>query len=233
MAKKRTPKPPQTRDLNRSIIGLDDLARRPGTRIRRPVLIVCEGKKTEQIYLNALRSHYRLATVEVEIHGEGAGPLAVVEQAIELAERRRRNRKHGPTAMPAFAEIWCVFDREANNEPRDFRQAIRLAETHRIRLAVSNPAFEYWYLLHFIETDRAFQHADDVLVELRRPGRLVGYEKHHNVFAILREHTTNAYERAERLYDRCSARDDDQFPNPSTLVHQLIGGIIAMTPYYR
>src|SRR5438034_11790193 len=100
MAKKTTSKPRQTRDANRPIIGLDDLARRPGTKIRRPVLIVCEGKKTEQLYLNALRSHYRLATVEVEIHGEGAGPLAVVERAIELDHRRRRDMKRGKTNAP-------------------------------------------------------------------------------------------------------------------------------------
>ena len=35
-------------------------------------------------------------------------------------------------------------------------QALGSAEHEGLRLAVSNPAFEFWYLLHFLYTDREF-----------------------------------------------------------------------------
>ena len=126
-----------------------------------------------------------------------------------------------------------MFDREAANEPKYFGQAITLAQANNIQLAISNPSFEYWYLLHFIESDRGFQDSGEVEAELKRPGRLVGYEKHHDVFPLLRHRTTDAHDRAERLYGRCCRRDNDLFPNPITLVYKLVGGIIAMKPYSR
>ncbi len=44
-------------DTGQRAVGLDALARR-------------EGEQTEQIYFNQLRTHYRLATVDVTIHNE-------------------------------------------------------------------------------------------------------------------------------------------------------------------
>lgn len=229
------PKPKQTQQARptpktteRPPIGLDALARRAGTSVRRPVLIVCEGKKTEQIYLNALRQYYRLATVDVHIHGEGAGPLQVVRRALELIAVRQKAARKDRDLQP-YAETWCVFDREAANEPAGYREALALAVQAQIGLAVSNPSFEYWYLLHFVETSRAFQHAAEVETELCKPHCLPGYQKWQNVFHLIHERTEIAHDRAERLYQRHSDRGHDPHPNPSTLVYRLVAGIIALT----
>lgn len=147
---KRQQSPTKSSPAGRKAIGLEALARRPGNRMRPPVLIVCKGKKTEQLYLNPLRAYYRLSTVDIAIQGEGAGPLEVVQRAIELASERRRAARR-ETSLLDYEEVWCVFDREASNEPAGYREALNLADTHDIRLAISNPAFEYWYLLHFVE----------------------------------------------------------------------------------
>ncbi len=226
-------KPPNAsaRPSGRTVIGLDDLARRTGTRIRRPVLIVCEGEKTEKVYLEALRAHYRLSTVDVKIYGEGAGPLEVVQRAINLIAERRRAAKRDRNALPPYEEAWCIFDREGANEPRGFRDAIQLAARHQIRLAISNPSFEYWYMLHYVTTDRPFQDGQELKSELRR--YIAGYSEAMEVFHLLRERTTEAHDRAERLYTRHPDRERDTYPNPCTLVYQLIGGIIAMTTYRR
>lgn len=42
----------------------------------------------------------------------------------------------------------------------------------------SNPAFEFWLLLHFVFTDRQFRNCDEVITELKKNGRLEKYEKH-------------------------------------------------------
>lgn len=58
-------------------------------------------------------------------------------------------------------ECWCVFDVEWPRHHPHLAQAIRLAEDHGIRLAISNPCFELWLILHlddhtsFIDTKPA------------------------------------------------------------------------------
>ncbi|MEG1909449.1 MAG: RloB domain-containing protein [Bacteroidales bacterium] len=41
----------------------------------------------------------------------------------------------------------------------------------------SNPAFEFWLLLHFMYTDRQFCNCDEVITELKKNGRIENYEK--------------------------------------------------------
>lgn len=198
--------------------------------MRRPVLIVCEGEKTEAIYFQALRRYYRLRTVDVTVHAEGGGPLEVVRRAIALFEERKRSWKR-TRAEPPYEEIWCVFDREASNEPHGFRDALQLAANHKIQLAISNPSFEYWYLLHFVETSRPFQDARDVERELCSAHYIPNYQKNKDYFAVLRDRTNEAHDRAERLYVRHPDRESDPYPNPSTLVYQLVAGMIIMASY--
>lgn len=47
----------------------------------------------------------------------------------------------------------------------------------------SNPAFEFWLLLHFIFTDRQFRNCDEVIAELKKNGRLEKYEKSIEYFS--------------------------------------------------
>lgn len=45
-------------------------------------------------------------------------------------------------------QLWCVFDCD-DNKDSELQAAILYAEKHGYKIAYSNPAFEYWYLLHF------------------------------------------------------------------------------------
>lgn len=42
----------------------------------------------------------------------------------------------------------------------------------------SNPAFEFWLLLHFVFTDRQFRNCDEVITELKRMVVLKSTKKH-------------------------------------------------------
>lgn len=56
--------------------------RKPARAPYAKVLIVCEGEKTEPLYFNGLRDHYRLNSTNVEVTGEcGPDPLAVFNHA--------------------------------------------------------------------------------------------------------------------------------------------------------
>ena len=47
-----------------------------------------------------------------------------------------------------YDQCWVVFDKD-DFPARDFNQAILLAERNGFRVAYSNQAFEFWFLLHF------------------------------------------------------------------------------------
>jgi len=136
----------------------DDLRRRPPTRRGRAIiLIVCEGVETEYRYFEAMRKRQGLISVSIEVARSGRQSERLVEQAVDLRQRRAQQ----PDALP-YEEAWCVFDREAANEPADFPAAIKRAEREQLALAISNPCFEYWYLLHYRETNAPFRDADEV-----------------------------------------------------------------------
>jgi len=76
---------------------------------------------------------------------------------------------------------------------------------------------QYWYLLHFSETNRPYYHAGDLLDDLRR--HLPQYENQQKQYTRLRERTRDVI---ERLYGGHPDRERDLYPNPSTLVLRLV-----------
>ena len=135
---------------------------------RERILIVCEGDKTEPKYFESLRAEFKLGTVIVVEGGEwGSAPISVVDYALsrdERVSRRRKTRQKGQTSEPPFGEVWCVFDVDQHES---FHRAVDKARANGLELVVSNPAFEYWYLLHFKETDRPFADASEVISHSR------------------------------------------------------------------
>jgi hypothetical protein len=199
-----------------------DLRRqRPTREARTLILIVCEGEKTEFRYFEAMRQSKGLRTVAIEVTGAGRQ----CEQLIEHAVKLRRQRQKDANTLP-YDEVWCVFDREAANEPEHFRRSIERAGRESINVAVSNPSFEYWYLLHYRETNQPFHNADDVCRALRHHECMPGYQKNQEVFERLDSYMNVALERAARLYEGHPDCEHDRFPNPSTLVYQLIRRLI-------
>lgn len=118
------------------------------------VLIVCEGEKTEPNYFNALRIKLRLSTVEVEVVGKEVGSAAtsVVGGAKERRARRKRQAKRSPSLV-AYDSVWCVMDVEVPQQ-ETLDDALVTARDNGLKVILSNPCFEYWYLLHYTKTGR-------------------------------------------------------------------------------
>lgn len=194
-------------------------ARQPGARPpQERVLIVCEGQKTEPIYFKALRNHLRLTTVEIE--GVGMGHLKL----IKYAQSRRKDDR-------GLDEVWCVFDVETQSEKSTFAAAVSMADDIGIKLAVSNPAFEYWFLLHYLETDQPFGSPDEVRQRLRQADCLPNYEKNIDIFKSLLPKLDVAIQRAEHLSGGRS--QEERFPNSSTTVVELVKKLISMSQQSR
>ncbi len=118
--------------------------------IRKPkktLLVFCEGERTEPEYLNALKrqpSVRDVASVDLRVEtGQGGSvPLTLVSLAVDA--RRRARDEDGE-----IDEFWCVFDVEWPRNHPGLKEAIERARQNNIKLAISNPCFELWLILHY------------------------------------------------------------------------------------
>lgn len=212
LARKKKPSGRKKSKRSRSI---REMYRRTGTRDpRRLFYIYCEGERTEPLYFKAMRQELRLPTIDIRVIGAGGVAITVVEKAVEeLVDIDK-----------LFDEIWCVFDTEIKEDNPTLNNAVELAKRKMINIAVSNPAFEYWYFLHFECSDRAFVNATEVRECLKH--HIENYQKNVDVFEQVWERTERAIENAEILRNR-SADPWGSMPNPSTSVDVLVKHILS------
>lgn len=126
-----------------------------------------EGKKTEPNYLKALRKRFQLAATDIEIiHPDGTDPVTLTNRAIELRDQRKKMAHR--EAIP-YDEVWVVFDLEKTHDERRAQAitAMSIPKAKGIRFAASDPAFEYWLLLHEEYTTATFADCDAVTARLK------------------------------------------------------------------
>lgn len=199
---------------------LDDrsLKRRPPTREpKHRILIVCEGEETEPGYFRAFQHEVRNPRVHVQLAKETGVPRTVVEIAIRLRDEAEKEAKRERDENLRWDEVWGVFDVD---EHPNLDQARTLAKDHAIELAVSNPCFELWALLHF-QDQRA--HIDRAKAREALQQHLRGYDKALD-FPKMYPGYPDAVRRAQDLA-RESGRHEDPARNPTTGVYRLTESI--------
>jgi len=198
---------------------IDDYKRREAFKEpRKSTLIVCEGEKTEPIYFNALKETLRLIMVDVEIVGEGGAPITVVNRAIALRKERKQIAKKSLTKTE-YEVIYCVVDVDTH-ETLD--QAIDKARGNEICVILSNPCFEYWYILHFRKTSAPFSSSQNVKSALRREHSAYS-ESDTTIFNVVYPKTSDAIKHSkEVLNEQHNDAEDLRDCNPSTHVHKIV-----------
>lgn len=183
-----------------------NVGRKHGTRSPKDtIVIVCEGCQTEPKYFGALRKKHRLSNVTVKIvKGSGGAQTAVVEKAKKLNNALR------------YDQTWCVFDCEGIEQRPQFDRAISSAKKEHFDVAVSNPCFEYWLLLHFEFSDAPCSECNDALRKLKR--HVPEYTKSMDFDAFI-EQIDQAVENARKI-ENCK-----NYPNPCTTVHTLVESV--------
>ena len=112
--------------------------RRVGQRERSTVIrVLTEGEVTEREYLSLICRD----SVKLQFGKSSSAPIQMINQAKRDRSVDRRTRP----VNRSFDEIWCIFDRD---DHKRFDQAIRAAARAGIQIAVSNPCFELWLVLH-------------------------------------------------------------------------------------
>lgn len=181
-------------------------------------LVICEDSKSARRYLEDASVHFRVR-VHVEIaHVGRTDPKGIVLAAIE------RTRQ--------YDRIFCTIDRD--NHP-SFSEALALGRQRgEIVLVPSYPCFEFWYLLHFGYTRKAYSSVgrmsagERLIADLRARTGMGGYAKGSE--KSLFEFLLPAFPAARKLSRKILAeahRDGEM--NPSTRVHELMDYFEALS----
>jgi hypothetical protein len=187
--------------------------RRPRLERRDRVLIVCEGHATEPDYFRSLRHELRAVPIAIKINDKSGVPKTVVERAVQLKKDAERDAKRERDSNLRYDEVWCVFDVDTHpNLPA----ALQQASANGIQIALSNPCFELWILLHF-EDHRAHIDPKGASHACRR--HLPNYQK-HITYSELKAKYPEAVDRAKAL-DAWQKSRGNAGGNPSTSVHTL------------
>ncbi len=165
------------------------------------ILVVCEGKNSEPQYIDGFQRGRRLKNVRVEFGKRAGEPSRLVEYAVKKLR-------------DGFDEVWCVFDVD---EHQQARTAAELARKKGIRIAISNPCFELWLLLHFRDQP-GMQDCAKVVTLLR--DALPGYGKNVR-FRDYESGYEDAKDRARKL-DGAGRTGRGPGPNPSTGFYLLM-----------
>jgi RloB-like protein len=198
-----------------------DRPRRPGRRepFRDPrptVLVVCEGSETEKQYLEKFALHHKNARIKVEVANETGVPFSLVEFAKKYKREIEKKAKRQMDQNIAYDSVWCVFD--VDEHPR-IPDAKIMAAAHDINLAISNPCFELWLILHLRESPgmQHRHHMQDFLETLDP-----GYDKDvkHIDFRRYVPGYEQAVRRAGRL-DALALEVGTPGHNPTTNVYEL------------
>ncbi len=138
-----------------------------GKPYRKTVAIVGDGQ-TERIYFANVRDTDRPDNLSIQPDyprrfGSYAG---VLKRAVEIAGE--------------FDHVFALIDLDKvyqDNQYAQYSAAKAGAQAEGVTVVENNPCFEIWLLLHFVHTGRLFGDCDEVVNELRKDGRIPGYNK--------------------------------------------------------
>jgi hypothetical protein len=194
------------------------------------VLIVCEGAKTEPNYFRSLKNALRLGgLVDVQVEGEdcGSAPISVVDYAIKLRNERKKDQKRGLADLD-FDEVWCVIDVEAPQCHQSLNDAYNKAKANNIEVALSNPCFEFWYILHFEKTSKMYYANKEVLDHLKK--HIKKYEKgNKGNFELVRSRTKTAVDYAKSVIKEKHFGEDLRKCAPSTHVYKVVEMLVEQS----
>ncbi len=179
---------------------------------RQRLLVVCGALVTESDYITGLKAFVKNPAVSVRIAKLPGAPGQVVDEAL-----RRRDQ-----ASQEYDQVWCVLD--VDQFPR-VREALAAAGKHGIEVALSNPCFEIWLLLHFKEHHRPAASYDALkpVIDKAAPG---GYSKTAMNFRHYQDNWMLAVDRAMKL----AAPGEEAEVNPSTGMWRLAVAIAGRPP---
>lgn len=131
--------------------------------------------------------------------GKATDPLSLVKKAIEYKSRMDIDDIDGD-------RVWCIFDVDINyqnpdakgTKRKEIEAAYKVAYKSDIKLGISNPCFEIWYLLHFKYTT-GFLLDGDVVKQRLQATPIKDYKKNKCVYDELKDKMVIAISNTKKL----------------------------------
>lgn len=185
-------------------------------------MIVCEGEKTERRYFEEFARHYKNQIVELEIQPKGGAIRELVGKVKTVKEALQKDAGRSKDSFAKMFRVWGVPD--VDEHPK-FVEAMNLADDHGLDIALSNPCFELWGLLHFGEENAPMtRHEAQKKLSLLMPG----YAHSGNPifdFGLLRDKYNDAVKNAKKGME-CRNAEGAPNGNPSSSVFRLTEEIV-------
>lgn len=147
-------------------------------------------------------------------------PQDLVESAVERKKSAERQARKEKDPFVKYDAVWCVFDVD---EHPNLEEALLQARDNKLNVALSNPCFELWILLHFQDQR---QHQERGWMQAACRGHLPDFYKVAD-YERLRANYAEAVKRAEQLLV-WQKQQDRENGNPSTSVHRLTQAIVQL-----
>ena len=183
--------------------------RREAFRDARLIVIASEGKDTERIYFKALAKEYTNPRVHVHIlerseaEQNNSSPDHVLKQLNDYKSQYE---------LEADDELWLVVDKDRWTEAMLSCVATECSQEVAMHMALSNPCFELWLLLHiedavsltpeeqmlWMENRRKSKNSDPYLKVSLRQKMGAYHESSYDALSLI-VHVENAIERARAL----------------------------------
>lgn len=180
-------------------------------RYRKMFVLATEGSKTESQYFKIFKDSNLVVHIEFLKKIGDSAPTQVLERM------RKYLRQEG---LKGSDEAWLVVDKDQWTDSQLSQLHEWAQESDNYGLALSNPKFEFWLLLHF-EDGRGISNSKTCSQRLER--HIPGYDKDINVRKISEDMIKKAIERAQK---RDAPPCCDWPRNTGTTVYRLVENIL-------
>ena len=179
-------------------------------RYKRLFVIAVEGTKTEPQYFALLSEQHSIVKIHC-LKGSRSSPIGVLKRMQNYLKQE---------SLQKSDEAWLVVDKDdwTENQLHQLLKWSKISDNYG--MALSNPNFEYWMLLHF-EDGHRIANGRECLIRLKK--HLPDYEKGVDHHKVRREMILKAIKRAkERDKPPCT----DWPRKCGTTVYRLVENIL-------
>lgn len=180
------------------------------------VFIICEGEETEPNYFSHFSKRYSGSRLCIK-----TSPYKNAWQIISKAETIIGKNVFVPEDGDS---MWCVFDCDANTD-KELNKATDFAKEHGYKIIFSNPCFELWFLLHYVDQNGYLKDCNAVLKKLTKKDLLPEYRKNSDVYQKLLPMQNMAMLRAKNRYRQLQKNNISflsRISNPATNVFSIV-----------
>lgn len=186
------------------------------------IRIFCEGQNnvTEILYFSNFKKYASMVSIEPVKSGYTDAKHIVTEAIARVNNDAKIDLQNGDS-------VWCVFDRNRNDD-KSLQEAFNTAQENGIQICFSNPCFEFWFLIHYINYTTTLNDCEFTIQKLKN--YIQDYNKSKDCFREISSNLTDAIKRAKKLenfHDKEGVKKIREDSNPSTQVYKLVEEIKA------